>query len=165
MKYKLEEIHQNHAAAFLRYCDDYRANEPESKFYSDVWSILRFHEFVKDCEKQRMDWRPKVGKTSITRYVLVDDRSNICANGIIMFPLGPAADSNFLFDVPPSLRRQGFGTLIVNRMLFEAVRAGLARARVCCAADNVGAIKAIEKNRGCFDETAFGINKYWINLR
>lgn len=170
MKYDLVEIGVEHEKAFLKMIADYEAKDPETleKLYSTKWSALIFRNFIKTCEKARQDWRPKAGQISETRYVLVDSDGEICGNGEMRFPLDEdleASGGNLIFDVPPSKRLQGFGALVLNRMLFEAVRAGLARVLVTCEKENLGAIKAIEKNRGTFESESNGRQRFWISFR
>ena len=60
----------------------------------------------------------------------------------------------------------------LNRMLFEAVRAGLARVLVTAPAKDQKAIEAIEMNRGEFQDEVPSISqpgetvrRYWIRFR
>ena len=170
MKYDLNEIGTEHENAFLKMIADYEENDRETleKLYLGKWSALTFRNFIKNCEKARQDWRPKAGQVSETRYVLLDSDGEICGNGVMRFPLDDeveASGGNLIFDVPPSRRREGFGALVLNRMLFEAVRAGLARVLITCEKENLGAIKAIEKNRGTFECESKGLHRFWISFR
>jgi predicted acetyltransferase len=165
---KLEEISAAHRDAFLEMAESYEPADREQLFGAKAWDAKKFDAFVKKCEKERQDWRPKGGKVSITRFVLVGDDGRIYGNGVMRFPLNPAVEKsggNLIFDVPPPLRRQGYGALTLNRMLFQAVRAGLARALITCSEDNTGARKCIEKNRGELDEVKGGLARYWLRLR
>lgn len=160
---QLEELAPEHEDAFLRMVRGY----PDHALYGRGWTALTFRAFLKECEKQRQDWRPKGGDPSITRYVLLDD-GEICGNGEMRFPLDEdieASGGNLVFDVPPSKRRQGYGPVVLNRMLFEAVRAGLARVLVTCPAEQVEARKCIELNRGELEGVVAGRARYWIRLR
>lgn len=170
MNYELIEISTEHEKAFLKMIADYEEKDRETlaKLYPGKWSALTFRNFVKTCEKERQDWRPKAGEVSETRYVLIGGDGEICGNGVMRFPLDDeieASGGNLIFDVPPSKRREGFGALVLNRMLFEAVRAGLARVLVTCEKENIGAVKAIEKNRGTFECESKGRHRFWISFR
>ena len=170
MMYTLEELESRHRVSFLVMLSDYAAEDPSTlkALYPGDWHELQFLKFIKECERERMDWRPKAGEISVTRYVLTSSDGAICGNGLLRFPLTEELESsggNLVFDVPPSKRREGFGALVLNRMLFEAVRAGLARVLVVCAADNPGARKVIEKNRGLLESDSGGLLRYWLNLR
>lgn len=74
------------------------------------------------------------------------------------------------YDVRPSARRRGYGTLLLKLTLGEARRLGLRRVFLTCDADNVASAKVIEKNGGVLRDTATShrsgkpISRYWIEL-
>lgn len=175
---RLEELQIKHSDAFLTAMKDYASDDP-STFVARYtrhrpWDAMEFITFAKECEKQRMDWRPGPRHVSITHYVLVEDDGQIRGIGRMRFPLTPETElegGNLDFDVPPRYRRQGYGALTLNRMLFEAVRAGLARVLVTAPTTDQGLNKAILKNRAVFQDkvkssaTGQEISRYWIHFR
>lgn len=74
------------------------------------------------------------------------------------------------YDIRPSDRRKGYGTLILKLTLVEARRLGLSRVFLTCDSDNLGSAKIIEKNGGLLRDTAISqrsgkqISRYWIEL-
>jgi predicted acetyltransferase len=74
------------------------------------------------------------------------------------------------YDIRPSERRKGYGTLILRLTLEEVRRLGLNRALLTCDTDNVGSAKIIEKNGGRLQDQAVSkrsgklISRYWIEL-
>lgn len=74
------------------------------------------------------------------------------------------------YDIRPSERRKGYGTLILRLTLAEARKLGLRRALLTCDADNVASAKVIEGNGGRLQEQAVSkrsgklISRYWIEL-
>lgn len=167
----LELLEGHHQDAFLKLIQDFAAADKATflKIFGDqTWDAKAFQKFARECEKQRMDWRPKAGKTSLTHYVLCE-AFEICGYGLMRFPLDEDSEKeggNLEFYVPPSKRRKGYGALTLNRMLFEAVRAGLARALVTCRSDDQAARKCIEKNRGQLaDDVQSPVARYWIKFR
>lgn len=175
---KLEELSLHHQVAFLVAMEDYANHDIETfnKLYrqKSSWDAKSFQKFVSECNKQRMDWRPGPNKVSTTTYVLLESQDTICGIGRMRFPLTAKTENeggNLDFDVPPSKRKQGYGALTLNRMLFEAVRAGLARVLVTCPTQNHAAIKCIEKNRGVLKDKIAGptgtdsISRFWISFR
>lgn len=74
------------------------------------------------------------------------------------------------YDIRPSERRKGYGTLILTLTLAEARRLGMNRALVTCDTDNVGSAKIIENNGGKLEEQAVSkrtgrlISRYRIEL-
>lgn len=169
----LHELNGEHSRVFLAMIEDYRNHDPETfeRLYARVkpWTAFEFSAFVKECERDRMDWRPKAGKISRTRYVLLDETGQtLLGNGVLRFPLNEeieAGGGNLIFDVPPGQRGHNYGAVTLNRMLFESVRAGMARVLVTCGVNNTQARRAIEINRGELDAEISGIARYWIRLR
>jgi predicted acetyltransferase len=74
------------------------------------------------------------------------------------------------YDIRPTERRKGFGTLILKLTLEKAKAIGLNRVLVTCDTDNTGSVKIIEKNGGKLSEQEFSdaagkiISRYWIEL-
>lgn len=174
----LEEIEAKHRDAFLIAMKDYASHDLDTfaarYARQRPWDADEFTAFVKECEKQRMDWRPGPKGVSVTHYLMIESDERICGIGRMRFPLTPETEmegGNLDFDVPPSQRRQGYGALTLNRMLFQAVRAGLARVLVTAPSSNQGLIRAIEKNRGVLESQVQSrisgqqISRYWIRFR
>ena len=180
--WQLHEIEIEHEAAFLEMITDYQKNDPvwlEASYPTgskSKWSQLWFRQYIKECETQRMDWRPKPKKTSVSRYVMTSPDGKILATGWMQFPLNEKTEvdgGNLFCDVPPSLRRQGYGSRCLSLLLFEAVRAGLRRALVTCPSEDKGARKIIELNRGKLQDLvkstdaergSMSIARYWISF-
>jgi predicted acetyltransferase len=72
------------------------------------------------------------------------------------------------YDVRPSMRRRGYGTVLLRYALIEARALGIERVRITCDDDNLGSIKVIERNngmlagRGVSKQTGKTIRQYWI---
>jgi predicted acetyltransferase len=175
---QLDELNEEHESAFLAMLADYKSGDANSLalYYPKKipGNSLEFKKYVKELSKLRLDWRPGPNKISITRYIMQTPDGRILANGLLRFPLDEATENdggNIVCDVPPSLRKRGYGSYCLALMLFEAVRAGLRRVLVTCDAESVGARKMIEKNRGTLDSVVEStsregvkIVKYWINF-
>lgn len=171
---QLEELRDDHEGAFLAMLADFEKGGHTLIVRKNAWSPGEFRKFVKDCERERMDWRPKAGKVSLTHYVLREPNGDISAYARLRFPLNEITEKdggNLQVDVPPAYRRQGNGSFALSLLLFQAVRAGLSRALCTCLADDQAARRVIEKNRGKFLDTvssptrAAEIARYWITFR
>jgi predicted acetyltransferase len=74
------------------------------------------------------------------------------------------------YDVRPSERRKGYGTLILELTLEKARELGLKRVFLTCDTDNVASAKIIEKHGGKLENQMFYqplgkiISQYWIEL-
>jgi predicted acetyltransferase len=166
-----------HENAFLRMIADFEKNDPatyQSAFArKKPWSSAEYKEFLKECARHRLDWRPGPSKVSLTRYVVSGEGTAAAlAFGLLRFPLDHRTEKNggnLFCAVPPGLRGHGYGSYCLSRLLFEAVRAGLRRALVTCSADNPAARRVIEKNRGEFLDTIKvgneDISRFWIDFR
>jgi predicted acetyltransferase len=175
---EIEEITDKNAPAFLAMLEDYEKNDPATytAFYDRKWSPKEFAKFVKECAKEKQDWRPAAKKTSVTRYVMPGKFGEILANGVLRFPLDEKTEidgGNLHIDVSPKLRRHGYGSYCLALLLFEAVRAGLRRVLVTCPEKDLGARKMIEKNRGALQDIVVStregregerIARYWISF-
>jgi predicted acetyltransferase len=173
------ENSEGHMANFLEMISDYEANDPVAlaNFFpkSKEWNEKSFKTFLKACDKDAMEWRPKAKSVSQTRYLYLDKDGKILGNGIMRFPLTDETESeggNLEYNIPPSMRKSDAAIFTLNAMLFEAVKAGLARALTTCFADDLGAINAALKNRGELIDSVKSqihagrkINRYWINFR
>jgi predicted acetyltransferase len=75
------------------------------------------------------------------------------------------------YDIRPSERNRGFGTLILRLALEKAREIGLKKVLLTCDADNFASAKVIEKNGGrldkqiIYEETGKLISRYWIELQ
>ena len=74
------------------------------------------------------------------------------------------------YDVRPSERRKGYGTLMLGLALEKARAIGLHRVMITCDADNIASAKIIETNGGVRTATVISprsgkpIYQYWIDL-
>jgi predicted acetyltransferase len=74
------------------------------------------------------------------------------------------------YDVRPSQRRQGYGTVLLAGALERARQCGLTGVLITCDMDNIGSARVIEKNGGqlinqtMVDGYAKLISRYWIDL-
>ncbi len=72
------------------------------------------------------------------------------------------------YDVPPSQRRNGYGTVLLKMTLQKAREMGLNRVLVTCDADNVGSQKVILHNGGVLENEVYSdedrkmVMRYWI---
>ena len=168
---KLESLTSDHARLLSEMIQDFEKGDRATLLsaFPDLEADLKsVQSYIKKCEKERLDWRPGPGKTSVSHYVLIDQNA-LCGYGKMRFPLPEDEPNigNLEFLVPPSKRAQGYGALTLNRLLFEAVRAGMARALVVVEKRNGAAIRCVEKNRGerTEDQTEDGWARFWIRFR
>lgn len=70
--------------------------------------------------------------------------------------------------VRPSERRKGYATQIIALGLEECRKLGIDRVLLCCAKDNIGSRKSIQRNGGVLenevDKDGVPFQRYWIDL-
>ncbi len=75
------------------------------------------------------------------------------------------------YEIRPSERRKGYGTLILALTLQEAYKIGLERVLVTCHTDNIASARIIERNGGKFagiiipKPTGKPLRRYWVDLK
>ena len=77
---------------------------------------------------------------------------------------------NIGYNVRPSERQKGYGSMILKLVLEEARKIGLEKVLVTCDADNTGSRRIIEKNGGVLEGQGIStnsgklVNRYWIEM-
>lgn len=108
-----------------------------------------------------------------TMFWLVADRRVVAHSGIRhrLNELLEREGGHIGYDVRPSERRKGYGTLILKLTLERARAMGLGRVLLTCDTDNTASARIIEKNGGVFDSHATSertgktVSRYWIDLK
>lgn len=131
-----------------------------------------FESYMARVERYRrgIDILPKFVPSS--EFWLVKDR-RILARVSIRHRLNAGLEiegGHIGYDVRPSERRKGYGTLMLRLALDEARKLGLRRVLITCDTDNIASAKIIEKNGGIFEghemspRTGKQLNQYWVEL-
>lgn len=112
------------------------------------------------------------GAVSYSAFWLVAGR-RLLGRSTVRHRLTPALEyegGHVGYDIRPSQRGKGYGTLLLKLTLVEARRLGLRSVLLTCDTDNRGSAKVIEKNGGVLRDTAVSrmsgkqISRYWIEL-
>ena len=171
-EFHLQEIEETHAAAFAEFLQKVQKTNP--LIYAELFSkgalqdAKGFKAFAKVCQKERRDWRPGAKDISTTHYLVFDQHGVVRAYAQMRFPLDETMDAsggNFrLVLAAPDDAAAAIHS--INRLLFEAHRAGLARVFLTCAAENPILANAIQLNRGvrAEGETSDRLS-FWIHFR
>jgi len=95
----------------------------------------------------------------------------IVGNSRLRHVLNPKLDhegGHVGYDIRPSCRRRGFGTVLLRLTLERAAALGIVRARLTCDSHNVGSIRIIESNGGVLDGEGIShysgkpIRQFWV---
>ncbi|MFM2484195.1 GNAT family N-acetyltransferase [Celerinatantimonas yamalensis] len=117
----------------------------------------------------------RTGYVPSDHYWLVD---NHCSHLLGCIRLRHRIDNDFLYqegghigyDMMPSARRQGNGSLMLKLVLVKAREKGFSKVLVTADQDNIASRKVIENNGGQLENMIFGpvlsrcIARYWIDL-
>jgi predicted acetyltransferase len=161
---------ESEEAEFLR---AHRATSPGDgnflHYYEEGMPFRRYLEIL--AEQERGEHLPAnhVGSTFLFAFA----GSKIVGRVSIRHALTPHLErvgGHIGYVVVPEFRRQGYATVILRQALQIArEKLGLTRVLVTCDDDNVGSIKAIEKNGGVLEtivttnDRAAPKRRYWIN--
>jgi predicted acetyltransferase len=113
------------------------------------------------------------GLVPVTTFWLVKDNQIILGESRLRHGLTPALEEfggHIGYNIRPSQRRKGYGTLLLALTLEKAGLLGMRRVRVTCDTDNIGSVRIIENNGGML--SGYGISprsgkqtsQYWITL-
>lgn len=161
--------------AFKEMADDFsRANEGDRP-KPDSWKQNSFPEYVRILREDSIDRvsgeRIPNGLVATSIYWLAVDRRLI---GTVRLRHGlnehlENEGGNIGYDIIPSERRKGFGTLILSLGLKEARRLGMPKVLVTANEKNPASSRIIEKNGGVLENTIKAgegrfLRRYWITL-
>jgi predicted acetyltransferase len=147
--------------------------EGNHKIWQYDQAVENFEKYVQD----RLDW--KEGKSlpegwiPASEFWLVREKNLILGTSSLRHKLTEHLRNiggHIGYNIRPSQRRKGYGTLILKLTLQKARELGLGRVLVTCDEDNVASIKIIEKNGGKLKniyvsrELKQPKRRYWIEL-
>jgi predicted acetyltransferase len=164
----LETPSEGRKAAFVEMAREFQ-DHGNSRYVADTDDFLGFVSRARE-EAEGRSLSP--GMVPISRFWLVQD-ARILGSSRLRHRLTPELEhegGDIGFDIRPSARRMGFGTIVLRLTLERAAARGLARARITCDADNIASIRVIEKNGGVLDaevpshRRATLIRQYWVPL-
>jgi predicted acetyltransferase len=111
-----------------------------------------------------------LGHVPSSRFWLVSGQ-HVIGQSSLRHHLNPSLEregGHIGYNIRPSERRKGFGTMILSLTLEKAKGIGLTRVFVTCDTDNVASARIIEKNGGRLQGQVISersgklINQYWI---
>lgn len=173
------DLYNDLTAAAREYVNAARqSSRPEESRYEALLRLDRvgFGRFCEELAEQSRgigvpsDWVPS------TTYWLVrgeGDQTRFIASARLRHSLNLGLlneGGNIGYDVRPSERRKGYGTLLLSFVLDKSREIGLSRVLITCDDDNVGSARIIEKNGGKFQDlttshyTGKPVRRYWIEL-
>ncbi len=156
---------------FQHFYYDFVANDPSNAdFYAD--GIRDFPSYLQQLDDHRLGLNLPEDYVPCSSYWLMDDERNLV--GAIR--LRHHIDNEFLasecghigYDIAPSFRRRGFGTVMLALVLPEAAKLGINMVLLTADEDNWGSRKVIEANGGELEGVVQGkvfpgmLARYWV---
>jgi predicted acetyltransferase len=155
------------------YLDAIREFQAEGHYLHWEVDVLatNFDCFVEELTRKATHPAPERVPESIF-WLIADDEQTYIGRVSLRHALNEALKiigGHIGYDIRPSLRRQGYGSLICKLVLNEARILGLGRVMLTCDEDNTASRKIIEANGGQLDSRAIvdgtPILRYWIDLQ
>ena len=156
--------------------DDFHALAEEFLADGDqrYWeAIADFEGFIQLCSDEAVGRKLASGRVPQSTFWLVRDGQRILGCSRLRHTLNAFLEEeggHIGYDVRPSERQQGYGTLLLRLTLDKARDLGLKRVLVTADNPNVASWRIIEKNGGVLHSEALSqhtgelLRKYWITL-
>ena len=161
-------------AAYIEFGEDYLAAGESFPRYQEESVRLDFRAYVRRLRGFARGIGLPEGYVPETICWLVRDGRQIIGTTGLRHRLTPAlrdVGGHVGYTVRPSVRRRGYGTLMLRLALEKARQLGLGRVLITCDLINIASARVIQKNGGVLasesPSQADGVMKqrYWIDLR
>lgn len=163
-----------HKNSFLEALREYQAEGRYRYWNADVLAA-DFDGFLRELDRRSRNLDPESERVPESRFWLIDDdRATYIGRVSIRHRLNEALErlgGHIGYDIRPSMRRRGYGTLMCKLALEEARTLGLERVMITCDEDNIGSRKIIEANGGILeggqvvDRPGILCLRFWVDLR
>lgn len=137
-------------------------NQEFIKTYPNNWEPFVIKNNFAEYLRKMNDCREGKGYGALKEtFYWLFDKDKIVGSGSIR--LNPEIDKNtetyaghIFYQIVPTYRKQGYGTIICHLLLQEMQKLGFREAIISCYDTNVGSINIIENNSGELIETVLG---------
>lgn len=169
---KLVEPSKEMEKEFITMAKDYK-NGGEVLYQFALDQNFNFDEYVEGVMRQAMPEHQKPGFVPSSAYWMVNDSNEIVGTIRVRHYLVPHLElegGHIGYDIEPSMRKKGYGTILLQLGLEKAKEIGIQKALVTCDSDNIGSSKIIRKNGGIFEnevklpETGKLVSRYWVEI-
>jgi predicted acetyltransferase len=156
-------------AAFYSLAEEFLA-DGDSR-YRDA--VTDFERFIQLCTDEAAGRKLAPGRVPQSTFWLIQNEQKILACSRLRHALNAflQEDGGHIgYDVRPSERRRGYGTLLLRLTLDKARELGLKRVLITADTSNIASWRIIEKNGGVLHtedlsrHTGQPLRKYWIEL-
>lgn len=164
----LIEPNEEMAMEFLAMAEEYKASGSD-RYKS---ALENFPLYLEQVTNYARGVKLNTDRVPESEFWLVDD-GKVVARSKLRHRLTPALEhegGHIGYDVRPSGRQKGYGTLILKLTLEKAKSLRLDKVLLTCDTDNIASAKIIEKNGGKLSGHAISqknekqISRYWIKI-
>jgi predicted acetyltransferase len=162
----------SHCDAFLDYIDDFRRTG-ESEYVEDTITTQLFAHYAERLRQEAAGIDLARGIVPASTWFLWDGRL-ILGRTAIRHRLTPNLEDfggHIGYDVRPSQRGRGYGSLLLALALVKAHQLGLKRVLITCSPDNIPSMCIIQRNGGQLASQSPAITadnrltqRYWIDI-
>ena len=143
----------------------------KEEVYTNLYkpALANFDKYVKKLINHAQGKKLPDGEVPYSTFWLIDDYKKIYGNVRIRHQTLPVY-GNIGYDIRPSSRGKGYGTILLGLAIEKAREFGIKRIKIACDQKNSPSIKVIEKNGGQFVEqiydrkTRLFVNRYYIDV-
>ncbi len=174
MHTKLEAPNKRRRDSYLSLVDEFRARGEPFIPFPLTFPTDDFLAFLKKMEDCSNGIGIPDGFVPHETFWLIADDSEVVAVSNLRHRLTESLrkeGGHIGFGVHPSVRRRGYGTIVLAETLKKTKERGITKALVTCRKNNIGSARAIVKNGGILDseEAMDGhndiIQRYWIKIK
>lgn len=160
-------------SAFLEMAHEWAAFGEKAYAEELASAVSDFNSYVGGVADMKIGLNLKEGYVPQSTFWLVDPDNRLIGVSRLRHRLSPQLENeggHIGYDIRPSCRQQGSGTLILAKTLTRAVHLGLRRVLLTCDHDNVASRKIIERNGGTLASESRSWRsttvqaRYWIEL-
>jgi len=160
-------------AAFINMALDYRQSDDRRYFKEITKYGFDFDDYVIRLNRNALGIGLEEGLTPYTTYWLMDDNKDIIY-GVSRLrhklnAISQKEGGHIGYDVPPSLRNNGYATELLRQTIIKARSMGITRLLMTCDSDNIRSARVIEKNGGIIENQVISditrklVSRYWID--
>jgi len=159
---------------FNKAINEYLTNCEVAKYEYYKTALLDFNKYVNDFKDHSEGINLPNECIPRFTYWLSDNENNIYGIVRIRKKLNEyfcKFGGNIGYDIIPSFRKKGFGSLILKLALVKIKELNMNKVLITCDSDNIGSKKIIERNGGIFESEIFEDNskigklRYWIYIK
>jgi predicted acetyltransferase len=168
----LIQLTPSYRESFLDYMDDFR-RAGELDYVDDTVNAQTFSEFLDRLHRESAGIDLKPGIVPSTTWFLFDGQL-ILGRVSIRHWLTPRLEDfggHIGYDVRPSCRGKGYGSLILHQALTKARELGLTKVLLTCNPANIPSVRTILKNGGKLASESAAVTaknrptqRYWIDI-